>query len=84
MAVSHPSWIYWAAGFPAICLNAVDPDALYTVTNLSIGDHFPTNVQGLTGWSVQYRLASRQDGWVGSLRDHCEYGIDERRLDRGE
>lgn len=49
MGVSQPSWIYWAAGFPAICLNVVGPDVLYTVANLLISDRFPPDAQGLTG-----------------------------------
>lgn len=49
MGVSEPSWIYWAAAFPAISLNVVGPNVLYTVANLLISDRFPTDAQGLTG-----------------------------------
>lgn len=49
MGVSGPSWIYWAAAFPAISLNVVGPDVLYTVANLLISDRFPNDAQGLTG-----------------------------------
>ncbi len=49
MGVSEPSWIYWAAAFPAISLNVVGPDVLYTVANLLISDRFPDDAQGLTG-----------------------------------
>ena len=49
MGVSGIDWIYWAAAFPAISLNVVGADSLYTVANLLISSRFPKDAQGLTG-----------------------------------
>lgn len=49
LAVSGTDWIYWAAAFPAISLNVVGADSLYTVANLLISSQFPEDAQGLTG-----------------------------------
>lgn len=49
MGVSEPQWIYWAAAFPAISLNVVGADVLYTIANLLISSRFPDDAQGFTG-----------------------------------
>jgi len=40
---------YWEYVFPAITLNAVGPDALFTVSNLVITSAFPDKTQALAG-----------------------------------
>lgn len=49
MGLSGTDWAYWAAAFPAISLNVVGVDALYTIANLLISNRFPEDAQGLTG-----------------------------------
>ena len=49
MGCSGTHWSYWAAAFPAISLNVVGADVLYTIANLLISSRFPDDAQGLTG-----------------------------------
>ena len=49
MALVNPDWSYWVAAFPAIFVNPVGADALFTVSNLVIASSFPPEMQGLAG-----------------------------------
>lgn len=49
MVLVDPSWSYWSCVFPAIFLNAVGADSLFTVSNILIGSVFPAEMQGLAG-----------------------------------
>jgi Na+/melibiose symporter-like transporter len=49
MAIIQPEWAYWACAFPAILLNPVGVDALFTVSNLVITSLFPAKTQALAG-----------------------------------
>ena len=49
MALVDPSWSYWAAAFPAVFLNSVGADSLFTVSNIIIASVFPGEMQGLAG-----------------------------------
>lgn len=49
MAIIQPEWTYWACAFPAIFLNPVGVDALFTVSNLVITSLFPAKTQALAG-----------------------------------
>lgn len=49
MALVQPSWSYWAGPFPAITLNAIQGDVLYTIANLLITSSFPNKTQALAG-----------------------------------
>jgi hypothetical protein len=40
---------YWEYAFPAIALNAIGPDVLFTVSNLVITAAFPEKTQALAG-----------------------------------
>lgn len=40
---------YWACAFPAVALNPVGADALFTVSNLVITSVFPAKTQALAG-----------------------------------
>ncbi|KAH7354550.1 major facilitator superfamily domain-containing protein [Pyrenochaeta sp. MPI-SDFR-AT-0127] len=49
MCVIRPEWTYWACAFPAVFLNPIGADALFTVSNLVITSVFPARMQGLAG-----------------------------------
>ena len=49
MAVIQPSWSYWAIAFPAILLNPIGNDGLFTISNLVITSMFPAKTQGVAG-----------------------------------
>ncbi|KAL8857502.1 MAG: hypothetical protein Q9178_005997 [Gyalolechia marmorata] len=49
MALIDPSWSYWVAAFPAVFLNTVGADIIYTISNLLIMFVFPGSKQGLAG-----------------------------------
>lgn len=49
LAVSNPQAPYWEYAFPAIALNAIGPDVLFTVSNLVITAAFPDKTQALAG-----------------------------------
>ena len=49
MATADPSWTYWACAFPAVLLNPLGADALFTISNLLITSVFPGNMQGSAG-----------------------------------
>jgi MFS family permease len=49
MCIIQPEWIYWACAFPAVFLNPIGADALFTVSNLVITSVFPAKTQGLAG-----------------------------------
>jgi fucose permease len=49
MCVIQPEWVYWACAFPAVFLNPIGADALFTVSNLVITSVFPSKTQGLAG-----------------------------------
>lgn len=48
-ALQDPSWSYWLAGFPAMCLSVVSTDILFSVSNLVITTNFPPEKQALAG-----------------------------------
>ena len=48
-AVMKPSDSYWEYVFPAVALNAMSPDVLYTASNLIVSDAFPEHTQALAG-----------------------------------
>lgn len=49
MGVCNPHWVYWAAVFPAVGLNVVGADCLYTISNLLIVSSFQQEDHGLAG-----------------------------------
>ncbi|KAF2272125.1 MFS general substrate transporter [Westerdykella ornata] len=49
MAVIQPSWSYWACAFPAVFLNPIGADLLFTISNLVITSLFPAKTQALAG-----------------------------------
>lgn len=49
MALVDPKWSYWICGFPAIFLNSIGADSLFTVSNIVIASVFPAETQGLAG-----------------------------------
>lgn len=49
LALASPRWSYWASPFPAILLNPVGADTLFTISNLLITSVFPAKTQGLAG-----------------------------------
>lgn len=49
VALSNPRASYWEFSFPAMALNAVGADTLFTVSNLVITSVFPEKTQGLAG-----------------------------------
>lgn len=49
MSFIDPGWVYWACAFPAVFLNPIGADALFTVSNLVITSVFPSRTQGLAG-----------------------------------
>ncbi len=48
-ATSSPSWTYWAAAFPAMCLSPIASDVLFNVSNLIITASFKEDEQALAG-----------------------------------
>jgi MFS family permease len=48
-AILSPSWPYWAAAFPAMCLSPIASDTLFTVSNIVITNSFPDKTQALAG-----------------------------------
>ncbi|KAL9592790.1 MAG: hypothetical protein Q9179_006367 [Wetmoreana sp. 5 TL-2023] len=49
MALVRPTATYWAFAFPAIALNPVGADGIFTISNLLIASMFPVKTQGLAG-----------------------------------
>lgn len=49
MANADPSWSYWVCCFPAMLVNAVGTNAMYTISNLVITSLFPSQTQGVAG-----------------------------------
>lgn len=49
LCVIQPEWTYWACAFPALLLNPIGADILFTVSNLVITSVFPSKTQGLAG-----------------------------------
>jgi nitrate/nitrite transporter NarK len=49
MVVASPDWTYWALAFPAMFLNPLGSDGLFTISNLLITSVFPAKTQGLAG-----------------------------------
>ncbi|KAF2424447.1 integral membrane protein [Tothia fuscella] len=49
LALMDPKASYWAYSFPAIALNAIGADTLFTVSNLVITSSFPSKTQALAG-----------------------------------
>lgn len=49
MALASPKQSYWSAAFPALTLNAIGADCLYSVSNLIISSLFEPNMQGAAG-----------------------------------
>jgi MFS family permease len=49
LALMNPKASYWAFSFPAMALNAVGADTLFTVSNLVITSVFPGKTQALAG-----------------------------------
>lgn len=49
MCIIQPEWTYWACAFPAVFLNPVGADVLFTVSNLVITAVFPARDQALAG-----------------------------------
>ncbi|KAH6643991.1 major facilitator superfamily domain-containing protein [Boeremia exigua] len=49
MCVIQPEWTYWACAFPAVFLNPVGADVLFTISNLVITAVFPARDQALAG-----------------------------------
>ncbi|KAI2636491.1 major facilitator superfamily domain-containing protein [Hypomontagnella submonticulosa] len=48
-AIQTPDWMYWAAGFPAMCLCVLSTDLLFNISNLVITSSFPSKDQALAG-----------------------------------
>ncbi|KAH7118903.1 major facilitator superfamily domain-containing protein [Dendryphion nanum] len=49
MAVIQPEWSYWACAFPAVLLNPIGADFLFTISNLVISSVFPARTQAVAG-----------------------------------
>ncbi|KAF2445625.1 MFS general substrate transporter [Karstenula rhodostoma CBS 690.94] len=49
MSIIQPEWSYWACAFPAVLLQPIGADALFTVSNLVITSVFPAKTQALAG-----------------------------------
>jgi Na+/melibiose symporter-like transporter len=49
LALMNPKASYWANAFPAMALNAIGADTLFTVSNLVITSVFPEKTQALAG-----------------------------------
>jgi nitrate/nitrite transporter NarK len=49
MAILDPADSYWKVAFPAVFLNSIGADSLFTISNLVIGAMFPMEMQGLAG-----------------------------------
>ncbi|KAF1357906.1 MFS general substrate transporter [Lizonia empirigonia] len=49
MFIIQPEWTYWTCAFPAVFLNPVGADVLFTVSNLVITAVFPARDQALAG-----------------------------------
>jgi MFS family permease len=47
--IMRPEWTYWACAFPAVFLNPIGADVLYTISNLVITAGFPKRDQALAG-----------------------------------
>jgi len=48
-AIQSPTWTYWAAAFPALCISPIATDVLFNVSNLVITSSFKKNEQALAG-----------------------------------
>ncbi|KAL8873632.1 MAG: hypothetical protein Q9174_000933 [Haloplaca sp. 1 TL-2023] len=53
MAMVKPKATYWAFAFPAIVLNPIAADGVFTISNLLITSMFPVKTQGLAGGVFQ-------------------------------
>ncbi|KAF2678693.1 MFS general substrate transporter [Lentithecium fluviatile CBS 122367] len=49
MATMHINSNYWFAPFWALVLSPINPDTLFTISNLVISDAFPSDLQSLAG-----------------------------------
>ncbi|KAJ1554648.1 hypothetical protein HK405_004458 [Cladochytrium tenue] len=49
LAVQDPAWSFWAAGFPALLLQTVSTDLLFSVSTLIIVGAFAPDAQALAG-----------------------------------
>jgi nitrate/nitrite transporter NarK len=49
MALSTPTASYWAYAFPAVTVNPIGADTLFTISNLLITSMFPPKTQALAG-----------------------------------
>jgi len=49
MCIVQPEWSYWACAFPAVALNPMGAEALFTVSNLVMTSVFPAKTQALAG-----------------------------------
>jgi predicted MFS family arabinose efflux permease len=49
MCIIQPEWTYWACAFPALMLNPIAADVLFTISNLVITSIFPARTQALAG-----------------------------------
>jgi len=49
MALINPKAPYWAYAFPAMAINAIGADTLFTVANLVTTSAFPDKTQALAG-----------------------------------
>lgn len=49
LALINPDWSYWACAFPAMALNPIGSDTLFTISNLLITSVFPDRTQALAG-----------------------------------
>ena len=49
LAIIQPQWSYWAVAGPAMFLNPIGADTIYTISNLVITSVFPGKTQGLAG-----------------------------------
>jgi len=49
IALAKPESSYWQYAFPAMALNPIGPDVLFTISNLLISSAFPDKTQALAG-----------------------------------
>ncbi|WYZ43413.1 hypothetical protein EsH8_VI_001112 [Colletotrichum jinshuiense] len=49
MAIANPAWSYWVCIFPAMFMNAIGADTLFTISNLLITSLFPARTHGVAG-----------------------------------
>lgn len=84
MATINPHSTYWTHAFFAMLLSAINPDTLFTVSNLIITSAYPSNT-GLSGgvFNVFAQLGN-SIGLAVTAAVAASFGVHDERLGRGE